>query len=313
VYVHPHLSTVTYLTNGGNDYCIPTLIVENCRIHNITGEWINNNNDDVDNETKSAFISWPAIGKHLCFDGRFLHAAPSNLCETSHIKNNEPISDHPTKNDNDTKLNKQQRRRQSRYTFLVNIWLYHKPLNVYSFPDSMINKMSGYSGSSLDRQRIRLVLNNTSLAVGQCSTNQDADVSKVTTVTVTSDSTINFQEQDVATANEAETNNITPTSSYAKKESIQQFIWPMGDHNSNETIHVSIPIEIVQSKALCGGNVRVCWNTAQKQSSIGMFLKKEDILLVESDGNNNEAIEIEAKRPRLADDIVSVKLEDTES
>jgi len=69
-YVHPHLSTVTYFTAIG----APTLVAEGFRIHNLTGEWRPPETADA-----AAFLSWPHTGKHLSFDGRYLHAAPSDF------------------------------------------------------------------------------------------------------------------------------------------------------------------------------------------------------------------------------------------
>jgi hypothetical protein len=68
LYVHPYLSTVTYFTNLG----APTMTV-NCRIDTFNGEWM------LPEQNQGSFVSWPKQGKHLSFDGQFLHAAPSNL------------------------------------------------------------------------------------------------------------------------------------------------------------------------------------------------------------------------------------------
>jgi len=63
----------------------------NCRLHPLTGKSIDPEQeisddlgDDDDNDGRAAveaFVSWPAQGKHLSFDGRYLHAAPSDLME----------------------------------------------------------------------------------------------------------------------------------------------------------------------------------------------------------------------------------------
>jgi len=58
-------------------------------VNPLTGEWLDqtsnkeNTNEHENNKNKDvkAFLSWPKRGKHLSFDGRFLHAAPSNLLE----------------------------------------------------------------------------------------------------------------------------------------------------------------------------------------------------------------------------------------
>ncbi|CAM9299037.1 unnamed protein product [Scytosiphon promiscuus] len=67
--VHPCLATVTYLSaNGG-----PTIILEKkgpMECEDVRG---------VSGESAKAWISRPSLGKHICFDGRFLHAAPADL------------------------------------------------------------------------------------------------------------------------------------------------------------------------------------------------------------------------------------------
>lgn len=89
-YVHPHLSTVTYLTDGG----APTLILE------ADGS----GTDDSTQEVKFAHVSHPRVGKHVCFDGRFLHSAVSEFAQPGTAT--------------------------ARVTFLVNVWLNHRPLSV---------------------------------------------------------------------------------------------------------------------------------------------------------------------------------------
>jgi hypothetical protein len=135
-YIHPHLSTVTYLTSIG----APTLAV-NCRVNNFTGEWIvPGNNVSSEHVQMEGFLSWPKAGKHLSFDGRFLHAAPPDLMEDGAF---EKQINYVTKEGLDALEVNRVRRRHRRVTFLVNIWLNYRPFDVQPFPESMINKMSG--------------------------------------------------------------------------------------------------------------------------------------------------------------------------
>eukprot|EP00977_Amphora_coffeiformis_P005654 scaffold1189_cov194-Amphora_coffeaeformis.AAC.11 len=130
-YIHPHLSTVTYLTPHG----APTLAI-NRRIHPLTGEWI----EPTEGDNDQAFLSWPGKGKHLSFDGRFLHAAPPDLLpEDARLSASTTLSAATSKDM--TPDQRKQVRRQRRVTFLVNIWLNYKPFNVHPFP--MLDKMSG--------------------------------------------------------------------------------------------------------------------------------------------------------------------------
>lgn len=44
--------------------------------------------EGVSGEVNRAWISVPRVGKHVCFDGRYLHAAPSDLApSTLHAPN----------------------------------------------------------------------------------------------------------------------------------------------------------------------------------------------------------------------------------
>jgi hypothetical protein len=127
-HVHPHLSTVTYLTNYGG----PTLCLNHC-VHNLTGEWLQN-------ESPTAFVSWPRQGKHLSFDGRFLHAAPAELMPEGLWEDQQQVKNETV----DAADSKKAIRRHRRVTFLVNIWVNYKPFNVEPFPESMVSKMSGH-------------------------------------------------------------------------------------------------------------------------------------------------------------------------
>ena len=123
-YVHPHLSTVTYLTDLG----APTLVAD-CTIGCLDGAW------KVPDEPRG-LVSWPRVGKHLSFDGRYLHAAPPELLAEGQWE--KQIQTESTE--------KMIVRRHRRVTFLVNVWLHYKPMNVDRFPETMLSKMSGQVG-----------------------------------------------------------------------------------------------------------------------------------------------------------------------
>ena len=122
LYVHPHISTVTYLSCIG----APTVIMEDFRVDNVTGDWV------VPEQQPQAVVSWPRTGKHLSFDGRFLHAAPREFIEDEVWKEQIKIPDGPE----DEAAKKLLSRRHRRVTFLVNIWLNYKPFNTDRFPMS---------------------------------------------------------------------------------------------------------------------------------------------------------------------------------
>ena len=131
LYIHPHLSTVTYLTDLG----APTAAL-NYRVDPTTGAYIEPN---CQGENSTAYISWPKQGKHLSFDGRMLHAAPGDLLKRGEFAEQckcdlTGISDEKAKH--------VVQRRHRRVTFLVNIWLNFIPINVQLFPEGMIDKLS---------------------------------------------------------------------------------------------------------------------------------------------------------------------------
>lgn len=127
LHVHPHISTVTYLTDLGT-----ATLVLNYRVNYATGEWIIP-------ENAIGFVSWPKQGKHLSFDGRFLHAAPPDLMEPRAFEKQCAIPESIELTDH---CRKKLDRRHRRVTFLVNVWLNYRPFNVNPFPDTMLDKLT---------------------------------------------------------------------------------------------------------------------------------------------------------------------------
>jgi hypothetical protein len=93
--IFPQISTVTYLSSRQPD--IPTLIIQDTV------------KDEVGSPLSIAYLSAPVSGKHIAFDGRYLHGAPIGIAPY--------LASYPP-------------RSQPRVTFLVNIWLNHKPANL---------------------------------------------------------------------------------------------------------------------------------------------------------------------------------------
>lgn len=118
--VFPYVSTVTYLTIHEN---VPPTIIFPRRYDEL---------DDDENEGSIAdmFISHPRLSKHVAFDGRLLHGAPSHdllrnklTCATINGKNE------------DSDMQPEQKGPKLRITLLVNIWIGHKPLGVNALPE----------------------------------------------------------------------------------------------------------------------------------------------------------------------------------
>ena len=105
--VFPSLSTVTYFTENAS----PTLIFPR-------------RYEDQDDGTMSEmFISHPLCNKHLVFDGRLLHGAPSHPLLRRQM--DDSIYD-------DARVSPMER-----ITFLVNIWLDYKPAHVNPLPHTI--------------------------------------------------------------------------------------------------------------------------------------------------------------------------------
>lgn len=109
--LYPHLATVTYLTDKGG----PTVILNK--------EGCSRSEADHSGTADVVILSTPLPGKHIKFDGRLLHAAPSNL-----------IPQHTSRGVVTGK--------STRITFLVNIWLNHIPCQAISFPEDLIGRFS---------------------------------------------------------------------------------------------------------------------------------------------------------------------------
>ena len=108
-------------------------------------------------------------------------------------------------------------------TFLVNIWLNYRPFNVNPFPETMLDKLSG--SESKDRKGLDFQSSEDPIPTNSVSTSatcvKDNDESSGATL------------------------SSPPT----------KFQWPMGDCNSEETIKVSIPLELIRNEASGGGNI----------------------------------------------------------
>jgi hypothetical protein len=249
-YVHPHLSTVTYLTGIG----APTLAI-NFRVHSLTG-------DPLSNPEPEAFVSWPAPFKHLAFDGRHLHAAPADLMEDG-------AWDAQTKRPQLSAASepelKKMRRRHRRVTFLVNIWLNYHPFNVHPFPDTMIDKMSGAQS-------------NRRVGLSFLSARPEHSTPSATTV-AREPSNVDGQRQDTENPVDPATSSgqaqpQLPTISVSiggteddSSAEYDNYTWPMGNFESGERIRISLPTRRIQSVAGAGGNVQIRWNNNDTPSN----------------------------------------------
>ena len=280
-YVHPHLSTVTYLTDIG----APTLTM-NIRVNQMTGDYIMPGGTEGDDKVQG-FLSWPKFGKHLCFDGRYLHAAPSDIMEEGAFQTQCGLP--PEQNilsEDAAKTNsagrKKLQRRHRRVTFLVNVCLNYKPFGVKPFPDTMINKLSGHGP-------------------GQ---------SKVNIGPTKASSAMATSEQS-ATTHDVEVGPTTAKNVNTKEEcAIKRFHWPMGDCSSKEFIKADVPLDFARKQASNGGNIRVTWQDKagvqmSRANSQSDSAEAPDAERKVAEGGTADAAdgEKDSKRPRLGEHV----------
>ncbi len=117
----PTLSTVTYLT-GRDDVDDDSNDNENTTDNEPTCIFSHTYDDDEDRPIEMMLLSHAVRGKHIVFDGRLLHGAPSNAVWNPHAKRASSPS-------------------SLRVTFLVNIWLTGKPSGVDILPNSIRTKV----------------------------------------------------------------------------------------------------------------------------------------------------------------------------
>jgi hypothetical protein len=139
----------------------------------------------VSGKSDKMVVSRPLIGKHIKFDGRLLHAAPSDLLEEVDDDDEDPETNEEDEEDSDDDKSSvvsgegdsdssvhedkvEDKGSDSgeseddidspkRVTFLVNIWINHIPMQSKAFPLSRLKNMKSYM--SPDNKALGAVLN----------------------------------------------------------------------------------------------------------------------------------------------------------
>ena len=122
VNLHPHVGTVTYV--GASTEGAPTLVA---RLDSPVafGESVAKR-AMTDEDGACAYASYPFPGKHIAFDGRWIHGAPANLARG--------LDDRDDGEETQT--------RAPRVTFLVNVWVNHAPAAAAPFPEDAVKRTS---------------------------------------------------------------------------------------------------------------------------------------------------------------------------
>lgn len=128
--LHPRVATVTYLSDVG----VPTLVVDKCSPPPSDEE-----KKSLNGSVNKAWLSHPCFGKHIAFDGRFLHGGPGEFfpsVDKKHIDDSKQKAKKlkVEKNTNEPSV--------KRVTFMVNIWLNHCPLESEPLEYEVIDKLT---------------------------------------------------------------------------------------------------------------------------------------------------------------------------
>lgn len=134
--IHPLVASVSYFSNVG----APTIVLPKKTVGPMASS------DDYDSfdeplPISRAYVSRPLNGKHMAFDGRLFHAAPNDFYDK--VKQHDLF-----RNNNDHVQVKRGKRgpRLKRATFLVNVWINHKPRDAIRL-DSCTYKLSSLAVS----------------------------------------------------------------------------------------------------------------------------------------------------------------------
>jgi len=219
LYIHPHISTVTYLTDLG----APTMVLSK-RVDPMSGAYVTDADDAGSMSNVDGLVSFPKQGKHLSFDGRYLHAAPSDLLRDG-LFEEQCKFDRP--DGIDMKEMKVLERRHRRVSFLVNVWLNYHPYNVHPFPETMISNLS------------KMDLLGDVRLFDKCDEAKKSGES--VTLKLKGEGKIQCEEGSV---DEAHADVVTKN-------------WPMGNC-SNDCIDVPMPVDLMKSRN-AGDDVNLIW------------------------------------------------------
>jgi hypothetical protein len=284
-HIHPHLATVTYLTECGG----PTIILNRVGTPDTT--------EDLSGLADNMIVSKPVFGKHIKFDGRLLHAAPSDLLEevddedvdedeendsvsgssagseeeSDHVKidSGDEISESGSVENNGSESDETSSGEvyPKRVTFLVNIWLNHIPIQSKAFPEGRLKHMK----SPLESPSL--------LPSGISEVGNGCDLTDKTS-TPSTDSRLAFEESvsvetpSIPIASTVTTDTETNTASAIGQHS-QDKIWKFSNGRIKYAINIPLPpaeqLNILLKKS---DAFRLCYNTSGRSIKIDIIPSK---------------------------------------
>jgi hypothetical protein len=255
-----------------------------------TSSTTSNDSEKKKNETEKleGFLSWPKFGKHLSFDGRYLHAAPADIMEKGAFQKQIQIQ-------GEESLSKEERvklqRRHRRVTFLVNVWLNYKPFGVKTFPETMVDKLSGYREG---QAKVNLKLQQQKEQNHASGSNSSAASTLPSTL----------DQVEICGGKAISKGSLTESKA-------ERFEWPLGDCNSEESIQVDVPLGRIREEATKGGSLKLAWKSTKgdsdgEPSGLRLCLGSGNDRTIssvqrpaESDTGDAENLQGAPKRPRL--------------
>ena len=180
IFVHPHLSTVTYLTGAGagagdqgggdgNSRAIqaPTVVFENLTVPTLARHGHSAPPDLPAAPTATAVCtSFPEVGKHIAFDGRLLHGVLRTMMPhsqsppparargetmtttTTKTTTGRSARTHAEENEDGKEAGAasvvgREGGNETRVTFLGNVWLNHRPKGIKPLPECVLSSLRG--------------------------------------------------------------------------------------------------------------------------------------------------------------------------
>eukprot|EP00041_Stephanoeca_diplocostata_P008704 m.128734 g.128734 ORF g.128734 m.128734 type:complete len:544 (-) comp17442_c0_seq1:167-1798(-) len=150
-YVHPLLSTVTYIA-AGMMHSGPTVVLPHRAMENGEGRLISGSTHS------SALVSFPEQGKHICFAGNLLHGVPKHFPGTDSTtqlgENRELCSAKKRRSDTGSGgLNKTDGKR---ITFMVNVWpIESRPHGISRLDPGFIHAITCKIGADIEAEICR--------------------------------------------------------------------------------------------------------------------------------------------------------------
>lgn len=126
--LHPRVATITYFSDTG----VPTLILDKRSPPPSDPE-----KKALNGHVHNAWLSHPRLGKHVAFDGRFLHGGPGEYFPSVAATSNE-CSEPTAKKRKVEGSTAAPGGNGKRTTFMVNIWLNHCPIESEPLDEDVI-------------------------------------------------------------------------------------------------------------------------------------------------------------------------------